>query len=134
MMKDFGGAGLGLGFLDNIFGDFLKGSRVSFSFRDFSRPGGARVKAGPGQRINLDELFAQTRRPQRPRRRDVRYELSITQKEASQGAKKILTRRGKRLEVKIPPGVKTGSIVRLPNARRVTDGRPGDVLIEVRVK
>jgi hypothetical protein len=25
MMKDFGGAGLGFGFLDNIFGDILKG-------------------------------------------------------------------------------------------------------------
>ena len=32
MMKDFSGAGLGFDFLDNIFGDFLKGRNASFSF------------------------------------------------------------------------------------------------------
>ena len=35
LMKDFGGAGLGFGFLDNIFGDILKGR--GFSFRTFGR-------------------------------------------------------------------------------------------------
>jgi DnaJ-class molecular chaperone len=39
LMKDFGGAGLGFGFLDNIFGDILKGK--GFSFQTFGRsPGG----------------------------------------------------------------------------------------------
>ena len=33
LMKDFGGSGLGFDFLDNIFGDFLKGR--GFSFKTF---------------------------------------------------------------------------------------------------
>jgi curved DNA-binding protein len=131
MMNDFGGAGLGFGFLDNIFGDFLSGRGSSFSFKNFARPGGVRFEARPGERINLDEIFAQTQKPQR---QDVRYELIITSREASQGAVKLLRRKGKNLEVKIPPGVKTGSVVRLSDARQITDGQPGDILIQIRVK
>jgi hypothetical protein len=128
-MKDFGGEGLGFSFLDNIFGDLLKGT--GFSFRTFGKRRGTRFEAWPGEKINLDEIFGQTRKPHR---QNVRYQLSITPKEASQGAKKILTRHGKRLEVKIPSGVKTGKVVKLRNARQITDGVPGDILIQVRVK
>jgi DnaJ-class molecular chaperone len=38
-------------------------------------------------------------------------------------------RKGKKLRVKIPAGVKTGNKVRLRNARKVTDGEPGDIMI-----
>jgi curved DNA-binding protein len=132
MMRDFGGAGLRFDFLDDIFGDFLKGRGSPFSFRSFGgRPGKVRFEARPGQEINLDEIFGQARRPQR---QDVRYELAISPKEALQGARKILKRRGKRLEVKIPAGVNTGSVVRLRNARQISDGLPGDILIKVIVK
>jgi curved DNA-binding protein len=132
MMKDFGGAGLRFDFLDGIFGDFLKGRGSSFSFRSFGgRPGRARFEARPGQEINLDEIFGQARRP---RRQDVRYELAISQEEALQGVRKILKRRGKRLEVKIPAGVRTGDVVILRNARQTSDGLPGDLLIKVIVK
>mgnify|MGYP001101039886 CR=1 FL=1 len=131
MIKDFGGAGLGFGFLDNVFGDFLKGRGSSFSFKNFARPGGVRFEARPGERINLDEIFGQTWEPQH---QDTRYELIITSKEAFQGTVKLLTRKGKRLQVKIPPGVKTGGVVRLSNARQITDGQPGDILIQIRVK
>jgi len=131
MMKDFGGAGLGFDFLDDIFGDFLRGRGTSFSFRNFARRGGRSFQVWPGEEINLEEIFG---RPQRPQRQDVRYELKISQKEALQGTKKILSRRSKRLEVNIPAGVKTGSLVKLSNARRITDGLPGDILIKVIVK
>lgn len=131
LMKDFGGSGLGFDFLDDIFGDFLGGR--GFSFKRFSRgfggPRGVRFETGPGGRINLDELFGRAQRAQ-----DVRYELSITPDEARNGTRKRLTRRGKRLEVKIPSGVNTGSLVRLRNACQVTDGRPGDIVIQIRVK
>jgi curved DNA-binding protein len=130
-MKDFGGAGLGFDFLDDIFGDFLKGRGTSFSFRNFGRPGRVRFETWPGQEINLDEILGQTRRPQR---QDVRYELMIGQKEALQGTKKILSRRGKRLQVNIPAGVRTGSVVKLSNARQITDGLPGDILVQIVVK
>ena len=130
MMKDFGGAGLRLDFLDDIFGDFLQGRGSSFSFRSYSgRPGRVRFETRPGQEINLDEIFGQARRS-----REVHYELAISRGEASQGVKKILRRKGKRLEVKIPAGVETGSLVRLKNARQISDGLPGDILIRVIVK
>jgi len=128
IMKDFGGAGLRFDFLDDIFGDFLKGRGSSFSFRR-GRPGRVRFEAQPGQEINLNEIFGQARKPQ-----EVHYEIAISRGEASQGVKKILKRRGKRLEVKIPAGVRTGSLVRLRNARQISDGLPGDILIKVIVK
>jgi thioredoxin 1 len=64
----------------------------------------------------------------------VRYEIDITAEEASFGTKKMLSRQGKKLEVSIPAGVKTGSTVKLANALQVTDGHPGDILIQVKVK
>jgi len=130
MMKDFGGAGLRFDFLDDIFGDFLKGRGSSFSFRSFGgRPGKVRFEAWPGQEINPDEIFSQARRPQ-----EAHYELAISQEEALQGVKKILKRRGKKLEVRIPAGVRTGDVVRYRNALQTSDGLPGDILIKVIVK
>ena len=64
----------------------------------------------------------------------VRYEIAITAEEARMGAKKILSRQGKKLEVSIPPGVKMGSTVKLANALQATDNHPGDILIQVKVK
>jgi curved DNA-binding protein len=130
MMKDFGGAGLRFDFLDDIFGDFLKGRGSSFSFRSFGgRPGRVVFEGRPGQEVNLGEIFGQARRPH-----PVRYELAISQKEALQGVKKILKRKGKRLEVRVPAGVKTGDVVRYRNALQTSDGLPGDILIKVIVK
>jgi len=131
LMKDFGGSGLGFGFLDNIFGDFLRGS--NFSFKTFNRgsgsPRGMKFESPRG--INLDKIFSQA---QYPRRRDAHYEITITKEQASRGLEKDLKRKGKRLKVKIPSGVRSGSVVRLRNARQVTDGKPGDILILVKVK
>lgn len=132
MMRDFGGAGLRFDFLDDIFGDFFENVGASFSFRSFSGgPRKVRFKVWPGQEINLDEIFSQVCRPQQ---QDVCYELAISRREASQGVRKILKRKGKRLEVKIPAGVRTGNMVRLRNARLISDGLPGDILIKVIVK
>lgn len=130
MMKDFGGAGLRFDFLDDVFGDFLKGRGSSFTFRSFGAgPGRVIFEARPGQEINLDEMLGRARKPQ-----EARYELAVSQKEASQGVKKILKRKGKRLEVRIPAGAKTGDVVRYRNALQTTDGLPGDILITVVVK
>ena len=131
VMKDFNGAGLRFDFLNEIFGDVLKGRSASYTSRKSGRPRGVRFEAWPGQTINLDEILGQA---QKQKRKNVRYELTITPQEASQGAKKILKRKGKRLEVKIPAGVKTGSVVKLNNARQMTEGLPGDILIKVVVK
>jgi curved DNA-binding protein len=131
LMKDFGGSGLGFDFLDNIFGDFMKGR--GFSFKTFSRgfggPRGMRFETPRG--INLEEIFGQA---QHPPRQDVRYEITITTEQAARGMEKDLIRKGKKLMVKIPAGVKSGTIVKLRNARQVTDGQPGDIMILVKVK
>lgn len=131
LMKDFGGAGLGFDFLDNIFSGLFQGKGTPF--RNFSGYGGVKSGKHPGS-INLEDVLGQTQRTTVAEHRDVRYELAITQDEALQGTKKVLSRNGKRLEVRIPAGVKTDSLVRLRHARQVTDGVPGDILIQIKVK
>ena len=129
MMRDFGGAGLEFGFLDNIFSEFLGGRR--FSFKKFNRGFGGRRGTRfetPGG-INLDKIFGQQAQAQ-----DIHYEITLAKEQAAQGLEKDLTRRGKTLKVKIPTGIKTGTKVRLRNARQITDGQPGDILILVKVK
>jgi curved DNA-binding protein len=123
LMKDFGGSGLRFDFLDDIFGDFLKGR--GFSFKVFRRGFG-----GP-RGINLEEIFGKA---QRPSPQDVRYEITVTGEQAVRGLEKDLIRKGKRLRVKIPAGVRNDTKIRLRNARQTTDGQPGDIIILVRVK
>ncbi|MBA7700691.1 Chaperone protein DnaJ [subsurface metagenome] len=131
LMRDFGGSGLGFDFLDNVFGDVLKGR--GFSFRTFSRgfggPGRIRFEAPGG--IDLEEIFG---RAKPSPRREVRYEITVTREQAVQGLEKDLIRKGKKLRVKIPAGVKTGTKVKLRNARQITDGQPGDIIILVKIK
>ena len=131
MIRDFGGAGLRFDFLDDIFSDSLGGR--GFSFKKFSKGfGGPRgMKFERTGAINLEELFAQA---QRAKPQDVRYEIIITKEQAAQGLEIELTRRGKTLKVTIPAGIKTGMKVKLRNARHITDGQQGDILIRVKVK
>jgi curved DNA-binding protein len=132
VMRDFGGAGLGYDFLDGIFGDFLQGR--NFTFRTYrTGPGGqARVEFNVPEGANIEEIFG------RPQRRspggNINYEISITKEQAKKGLEKDLKRKGKKLRVKIPAGIKSGGRVKLRNARMITDGQPGDILITVRVK
>ena len=64
----------------------------------------------------------------------VRYEITISAGEARLGTRKILSRQGKKMEVNIPAKVTTGETVKLNNALQVTDGHPGDILIQIKVK
>ena len=64
----------------------------------------------------------------------VNHNLTISPSEAANGARKLLNRRGKRLEVIIPAGVKTGTLVKLNGALQITDGYYGDILIQIKVK
>jgi curved DNA-binding protein len=132
LMREFGQSGLGYDFLQNIFGDALRGSGGHFTFRSYG-PGGrtVRFETFPGGNMNPDYFFHQTRGPHG---QDVRYELTITKAEARKGTKKMLTRKGKKLEVKVPPGVKSGNVLKLSDACRVTDGCPGDILIKIKTR
>jgi thioredoxin 1 len=131
LMRDFGGSGLGLDFLDNIFGDTLRGKGFSFKTfgHSFSGPGGMRFETHQG--INLEEVFNKT---QRSRSRNTRYEITISKEDATQGLEKDLVRNGKKLRVKIPAGIRTGKTIRLRNALQLTDGQSGDILIQINVK
>ncbi len=64
----------------------------------------------------------------------VNYELALSEDEAGQGVVRVLPRNGKRLQVTVPAGVVTGSTVKLTNALQTTDGKPGDILIQIKVK
>jgi curved DNA-binding protein len=131
LMRDFGQSGLGYDFLENIFGDALRGSGGHFTFRTYGPGRTIRFETGPGGNDNLEDFFRQTRGP---RGQDVRYELTITKDEAKKGTKKMLTRKGKKVEIKVPPGVKPGNVLKLTKACQATDGHPGDILIRVKVK
>jgi len=130
LMKDFGGAGLGFGFLDDIFGDILGGT--GFSFRRYNQgfKGQKGKSSSMGGGIDLGAIFGRSY----SQRADVRYEITISREQAATGLEKDLVRKGKKLRVKIPAGVKTGSLVRLRNARQLTDCEPGDIMITIKVK
>ena len=64
----------------------------------------------------------------------VNYDIVLSEEQAFKGMEKELVRKGKRLKVKIPPGVKMGSRIRLRNALKTTDGQPGDIIIIIKVK
>ncbi len=137
LMKSYRGSHLSFDFLDDIFGDSLRGQ--SFSFRVFSQgSGGAQqgVRFGGARGINLGEIFAQAQAQQARRSADgsPRYEITITAEQVAEGMEKDLMRQGKKLRVKIPAGVKSGTRIKLGGARRITDGQPGDIIILVRVK
>ncbi|MBN1857141.1 MAG: DnaJ domain-containing protein [Dehalococcoidia bacterium] len=130
IIRDFGGVGLGLGFLDNIFGEALRGKGYRVSFGGMGGPTGTRSRHAGTRRAGSSS--AQQGRQQAPI--TVRYELSVTPEEAQSGTRKRLTRKGRRIEVTVPPGVVTGSTVKLTGACTVTDGCQGDILVRIKVK
>lgn len=65
---------------------------------------------------------------------NVKYQLTINQSEVGAGTKKVLVRNGRRLEITIPAGVKTGSLMKLSGALQITDGYDGNILVQIKVK
>jgi curved DNA-binding protein len=108
--------------LGNIFGN-LGGDDVG-GFSDFFR-----TIFGGG--------FGETSRPQaRPRRgQDVEQTLEITLDEAYRGAARIVQKDGRRLEIKIPAGVKTGSKIRYAGEGYpgMNSGTAGDLYLRVQI-
>lgn len=78
-------------------------------------------------------LFGGMGRRARPRKgRDLRAELALTLEEAFWGGEKVLEVGGRRVSVKIPPGVQEGSVLRLPGMGGPGEP-PGDLLLTVRL-
>jgi len=107
----FGGGGAFSDFFASIFGGM-----------GGARPGGAR------------EGYVYRSRPRRGQ--DYEQEVEITQREAYQGTTRILQKDGRRLEVSIPPGAKTGTRVRMSGegGQGAASGKSGDLYLRVRVQ
>lgn len=86
----------------------------------------------------FENLFGKARQ-QRPRPRqgnDLEHALDLTLNEAFHGIKRLLAwEDGRKIHAKIPPGVKTGSRVRLKGqgSPGIDDGQPGDLYLLINI-
>jgi curved DNA-binding protein len=65
---------------------------------------------------------------------DVHYELYITLEEAYKGTSKIIEINGKKVEIKIKPGIVDGQILKVPLQNVLGQNYTGDLLVTVRIK
>ena len=124
----FGRGGAGGGSFSDFF-DFMFGA-MGGQQRGGARPGfgGSYTTSG-----DLNDLFG-GQQPAAPQSLDHEHPIQITLEEAFHGtARTIQWENGKRLEARIPRGVRTGSRVRLSGQAGTTDGRGGDLYLKVEV-
>ena len=149
VMRDFGRGGLGFDSLRNIFDGFeSSGGPGRVEFRA-TRPGGKVFYGNVPLKDMLGELFGTTAKggrgyiyvpfegglkQQRKGGNDIHERLIISSEKARRGVKMEYKRRGKKIEITIPAGVKTGRKVRYKGARLKLDGQPGDLYVHVTVK
>jgi len=114
----FGGDSPFSDFFSQIFGRSVRGMR--------GNAGSGAAGSGPGG-------FQYRVRPQRGQ--DYEQEIEITVQEACHGTQRVLQKDGRRLEVKIPPGARTGTRVRLAGegGTGAAGGAAGDIYLRVRV-
>jgi len=125
------GAGDGSGF-----SDFFE---TLFGAMGGQRPGGRAAGARPGfggsytTTTDFNDLFG-GQQAAAPQLLDQEHPIQITLEEAFSGtARTIQWENGKRLEARIPRGVRTGSRVRLSGQAGAGDGRAGDLYLRVEV-
>jgi curved DNA-binding protein len=98
--------------------------------------GGARQGFGGNYTTTADfsELFGGAQATAAPQSLDQEHPIQITLEEAFSGTTRALQwENGKRLEARIPRGVRTGSRVRLSGQAGAADGRAGDLYLKVEV-
>ena len=122
-------------------GDLFGGGVFSDFFRDIF--GGA---GGTGRTRTTEDILRRTAsqraprgRPPRghpPRGQDVEAATEITLKEAFHGAIRVLERDGRRIRVKIPPGARNGTRVRVAGQGNpgYEGGASGDLYLNITVK
>jgi curved DNA-binding protein len=76
----------------------------------------------------------QSYQPEMRRGRDIEHPVEITLEEAFSGTTRLLTfEDGRRIEASIPPGVKTGSKIRLSGQGAGGSARSGDLFLKIKV-
>jgi curved DNA-binding protein len=116
--------------MEDLFGG---GSPFSDFFSQvFGGMGGATSQGG-AQRGGTTSGFEYQVRPQRGQ--DYEQEVEISLQEAYHGATRLLHKDGRRLQVKIPPGARTGTRVRMAGegGPGAAGGEAGDLYLRVRV-
>jgi curved DNA-binding protein len=101
----------------------------------FGAMGGTRTRSGfGGSYTSADDLFGGAGRAASTQLLDQEHPIQITLEEAFHGTTRTLQwENGKRVEAKIPRGVRTGSKVRLSGQGGATDGQSGDLYLKVEV-
>lgn len=117
---------------EQMFGGFGGGGFSDFFETLFGGMGGG--QAGFGDRQYTQAPFGTTGRARRGR--DVEHSVQITLEEAFHGTTRMLQwEAGNRIEATIPPGVRTGSRVRLrgQGGKGATGGEAGDLFLVIEV-
>ncbi|UCD08577.1 MAG: DnaJ domain-containing protein [Dehalococcoidales bacterium] len=130
LIQDFGEAGLDLGFFDDILGGTSHSSR--FTYRKFGRGFGSSksTRFHVPEDVELEDIGNN----QSFSNYYVDYVMSLSSEQAAKGIEKELRRNGKKLNVKIPANIRNGGKIRLKNALKLTDGKPGDIMILVKIE
>jgi curved DNA-binding protein len=123
-------------------GDMPPGAQQGYQWEQ--GPGGFTFDFGGGGFGDFFEMLfgepfrgatTRERRGATPRGHDLEYEIEITLEEAFSGATKVFTLDGRRIEVKIPRGVKEGSRIKLAGQGEPgATGQRGDLYLMVKMK
>jgi len=149
VMRDFGKGGLGFDFLKGIFDGFEfsnRGGRVEFRVQ---RPDGETFHGRAPLEDVLANLFGtepgvyreytgvpfeRASRQATKVSRDIHEQLTISSEKARQGVRMEYKRGRGKIEISIPPGVKSGQKIRYRGARLRLENKPGDLYVHIKVK
>ena len=112
-------------------GDLFDGAGADM-FSDFFRV----LFGGGGRTRTADDLFRRTTGQRTLRGQDMEASVEITLEEAFHGATRVLEQDGSRIRVKIPPGARSGSKVRVAGkgGPGYGSGPRGDLYLNITVK
>jgi curved DNA-binding protein len=115
-------------------GDLFGGSGAG-AFSDFFRVIFGETGGG-GRAGTAEDLFRRTTSQRVRSGQDLQADVEITLEEALHGTTRLLEQAGRRIRVRIPPGAKTGSKVRIPGrgGEALGSGKSGDLYLNITVK